>query len=309
MTNNLAITSEKRDGVLTVTAPSNIALIKYMGLSNHENKIPANASLSYTIKKAVTTLKVSENNEDLINVPLGKDRYQAFYKILKNKFSIAGTYSINSENNFPSACGIASSAASFAALTAAMATLAQLELNEDIATLSRFGSGSACRSFFNGWVEWREDQVYQQAFPFNDLEHAVLLLDTSRKKISSSTAHKMVESSPNFKDRIINVEKRLKNLKYELINKNWQNAGLIIKEEYLDMHKLFKTCWQGFSYRSDLNQKIEGWCEQYNIIFGIGPWVTLDAGPNIHLLFQDKVQKTHFLKEFSKKFPNIEVYQ
>ena len=309
MTNNLAINSEIRDGILTVTAPSNIALIKYMGLSDHANKIPANASLSYTLKKAVTTLHASENNVDLIDVPLGKDRYEAFYKTLKDKFSITGTYSIISGNNFPAACGIASSAASFAALTATMAKLAQLEINEDIAALSRFGSGSACRSFFKGWVEWRENQVYPQSFPFNDLEHAVLLLDTSRKKISSSAAHKMVESSPNFKERIINVETRLKNLKYELVNKNWQNAALIIKEEYLDMHKLFTTCWQGFSYRSDLNQKIEGWCEQYNKIFGIGPWVTLDAGPNIHLLFQNNAEKTHFLKEFSKTFPNIEVYQ
>lgn len=62
---------------------------------------------------------------------------------------------IISENNFPTAAGLASSAAGFAAMVAAISRL--YELPQDASELSRIarkGSGSACRSMFGGYVAW-----------------------------------------------------------------------------------------------------------------------------------------------------------
>ena len=59
---------------------------------------------------------------------------------------------ICSENNFPTAAGLASSAAGYACLVAALTKLYSLQ--GDISGLARQGSGSACRSVFGGFVRW-----------------------------------------------------------------------------------------------------------------------------------------------------------
>ncbi|KAG8232934.1 hypothetical protein J437_LFUL011043, partial [Ladona fulva] len=63
---------------------------------------------------------------------------------------------ICSENNFPTAAGLASSAAGYACLVYALSQLYGLE--GDISALARQGSGSACRSIFGGFVQWNRGQ-------------------------------------------------------------------------------------------------------------------------------------------------------
>lgn len=57
---------------------------------------------------------------------------------------------ICSENNFPTAAGLASSAAGYACLVSALAFL--YDIQGDISSIARRGSGSACRSVYGGWV-------------------------------------------------------------------------------------------------------------------------------------------------------------
>lgn len=59
---------------------------------------------------------------------------------------------ICSENNFPTAAGLASSAAGYACLVYALAQL--YDLKSDLTELARRGSGSACRSIYGGFVRW-----------------------------------------------------------------------------------------------------------------------------------------------------------
>ena len=58
---------------------------------------------------------------------------------------------VQSENNFPSGAGIASSASAFAALALATSAAAGISLSEaELSRLARHGSGSACRSIPGG---------------------------------------------------------------------------------------------------------------------------------------------------------------
>lgn len=61
-----------------------------------------------------------------------------------------GNVHICSENNFPTAAGLASSAAGYACLVYALAEL--YEIQGDVSVIARRGSGSACRSIYGGWV-------------------------------------------------------------------------------------------------------------------------------------------------------------
>ena len=59
---------------------------------------------------------------------------------------------ICSENNFPTAAGLASSAAGYACL---VYTLCQVfDIKDNISEIARQGSGSACRSIYGGFVQW-----------------------------------------------------------------------------------------------------------------------------------------------------------
>ena len=60
---------------------------------------------------------------------------------------------VNSENNFPTAAGLASSAAGYACLVYALCQM--YGVTGDISGLARQGSGSACRSVDGGFVRWR----------------------------------------------------------------------------------------------------------------------------------------------------------
>ena len=85
-----------------------------------------------------------------------------FYELQK-KYDFKDGLTLRSSNNFPTGCGIASSASGFGALTlSAIATWTGFDTLEQLhehgfsldvlANLSRMGSGSSCRSFFGGYV-------------------------------------------------------------------------------------------------------------------------------------------------------------
>ena len=105
---------------------------------------------------------------------------------------------IVSGNNFPTAAGLASSAAGFAALVRAVADLYQLpQTPEQLSVIARQGSGSACRSLLGGYVAWdrgvRADGRDSKARLVAPIEHwpemrAIVLVASAAKKGVSSTA-------------------------------------------------------------------------------------------------------------------------
>jgi len=140
------------------SAPSNIALIKYMGKTDSTNNRPTNSSLSFTLDNLRTFVEItpldSERDqwealagEDLLPVELsekGRARFLAHFAFLKLEWGLEGHYQIRSASNFPSDCGLASSASSFAALTLATARLAEEKGREvpDVFIFVSFDDGS-----------------------------------------------------------------------------------------------------------------------------------------------------------------------
>lgn len=291
--------------IWTESAPSNIALIKYMG-KEREN-IPMNVSLSYTLPKFITTvsLQLNENCDEFINEDrwgiVQIERFINHLKYIKDLLNFNGFFRIKSHNNFPHSVGIASSASSFAALTkvvcAAICEIQQKNLlNIDtMSKISRHGSGSSCRSFFSPWSIWEGESARSLNLKIGDLEHDLILVTRDIKKTSSSQAHKLVKSSLLFQGRKERAETRYQRLIDAFNCNNWKDAYQICWEEFHDMHTLFETSSPHFSYIlpqtiSILNLVEEFWREHNN-----GPIVTLDAGPNIHLLWNNPELHKKFL--------------
>lgn len=287
-------------------APANIALIKYMGKDDQATNLPANPSLSFTLNhlKSSVSLESHPGKQDFwepLEIPgidsfvlsgEGQHRFLKHLAFLKQHFSYTAGFIVRSNNNFPQSTGLASSASSFAALTqCAVEALCELTKQpvpavEIIAGLSRKGSGSSCRSFFSPWALWEKDEVKGIDLPYKDLLHEVILVDHQIKAISSSKAHELVKTSPLYATRPQRATQNLEELLIALRAKNWANAYDICWREFQDMHNLFKTCEHSFTYMTDrslelLNQLQEVWHKNQD-----GPLVTMDAGPNIHLLYR-----------------------
>lgn len=292
--------------LVKASAPSNIALIKYMGKSQASSNLPTNSSLSYTLNYLKTYVEISASASESDEwAPLNGDRILPFemsekgrLKYLKhvervrNRFPcLPSGLKIRSGNDFPSDCGLASSASSFAALTDALCLLAEKSLGEKIpmsvrADLSRQGSGSSCRSFFSPFGLWSGSEVRVLETPFSDLLHAVIVVEAEKKEVSSSEAHERVLTSQLFKGRVERAEQRLRDLLAAMKSSNWKTMYEIVWAEFWDMHALFETSNPHFGYLLPdslecLRQLDEAW--QKN---GDGPLVTMDAGPNIHLLYR-----------------------
>ncbi|MBE8163248.1 MAG: diphosphomevalonate decarboxylase [Bdellovibrionaceae bacterium] len=291
-------------------APSNIALIKYMGKLPGTGNLPANPSLSYTLNHLTTSVAIKENKTSNVDkwealnaqfqlTKKAQEKFLKHWQYLKNYFSIKGNYTIFSANNFPTACGLASSASSFAALTKAAYKLALNQGSEKLsvahlANLSRKGSGSSCRSLLMPWVQWQEAAI--KTVPthedYKDIKHNVLLISTKEKEVGSSEAHRRVLKHSHFSERIERSEKRFIQLKQLLLQ---PNQFLAIKDlvwkEFMDMHQLFETCPKAFSYFTPVVSSVLNDLNAFITKEKINLWVTMDAGPNIHLLYKEKEEE------------------
>ncbi len=299
-------------------APSNIALIKYMGKTKAQGNSPTNASFSYTLNHLQTFVELEAGgSEDRWNslpgelkVELsekGQARFLKHLQLLKSQFNYQGFFQVRSGNGFPADCGLARSASSFAALTK-VATQALSELTssaalsiEKVADLSRQGSGSSCRSFFSPWAVWDADGVRPISLPYTNLVHQVFVIDEKVKTVSSSEAHQRVASSALFAGRIERAEQRLAELLAALQSKNWAQAFELTWAEFWDMHALFETSRPSFGYMNpgsmDVTQTV---ASEYWRKDGDGPLVTMDAGPNVHLLY--KPEQLELAKQIEKRF-------
>ena len=167
----------------TVSSPTNIAVIKYWGKRDAKQNVPINSSVSLTLNqrdlRTVTTVTASTTfdrdrlwlngveedltaNKRMLTVlretrARAGDLYDADGKCVVAQADWAQMcVRVVSANNFPTAAGLASSAAGYAALTYALAQLMAVKeaFPGELSTIARMGSGSACRSLHGGFVAW-----------------------------------------------------------------------------------------------------------------------------------------------------------
>ncbi|MEM1183272.1 MAG: diphosphomevalonate decarboxylase, partial [Acidobacteriota bacterium] len=155
----------------TVSSPSNIAFVKYWGARDLDQIVPENPSLSMTLEECTSRTTVefmpeegphevrwrASGQRSLVEAPPAfAERVIAHLDRLKGWAGVSGRFRMATENTFPAAAGIASSASGFSALTlGVLAALGKDESDETKSRLSRLsGSGSASRSVLGGYVRW-----------------------------------------------------------------------------------------------------------------------------------------------------------
>ncbi len=302
---------------ITTIAPANIAFIKYWGRVDHELFIPTNDSLSMNLSGCITktTVEVSPDFEDdSVQVKFyGKDfteldrseiKVKNLFDQIERIRNLAGSelkVKVMSENNFPADSGIASSASGFAALTGALLLAFDLtDEYEDKAEFSRqirlCGSGSAIRSGLDGFVEFLAgDGTHENSFAVQladenhwDLVDIVAIVNSSKKKISSSEGHQTAETSPYFKTRLKEMQPRIERIKKAVLEKDFSTFGKCIEEDSTSMHSVMMTqnppafYWESGSIT--IMKEVMKWRDENEV----EAYFTLDAGANVHVLCEKK---------------------
>lgn len=289
----------------TATAHSNIALVKYWGKGDEKLRLPVNSSAAIALDN-LTTITTVEFRDDLVGdqVELVGEGFEAgeVEKVSKHLDRVRELAKINlrakvmSQNSFPKAAGMASSASGFAALSVAAAGAAGLDLSEkELSILARQGSGSASRSVPGGVSVWHAGTNSETSFAEGisypkewDL-HVLLVMaeDTSAKKVGSTEGMALAVTSPYFKIAVEEAEKNIERLKDAMSEDNWQAFGKVIEDECFRLHMLCMTTapnilyWRGITV--EVFQKLLKLREN-----SVKAFFTVDAGPHVHVVCQGK---------------------
>lgn len=206
---------------------------------------------------------------------------------------------VYSENNFPTAAGLASSASGYAAMVFAAANL--LGVEGDLTKIARQGSGSACRSMHGGFVQWDKgkevdgsDSIGSQLVPsshWEDLRVFVIVVNDIRKKVGSTEGmQSTVDTSTLLKYRVDRiVDNHLKVARDAIRQKDFPKLADIIMRESNQLHAVCLDTQPPLHYLNDTSFLIIDMIHSYNEAIGsLQAAYTFDAGPNACIFTTEK---------------------
>ncbi|NVM44351.1 MAG: diphosphomevalonate decarboxylase [Candidatus Lokiarchaeota archaeon] len=315
-------------------AHPNIALIKYWGRALDQPSylnIPTNDTVSMT-KESInyaksgidlithTTIEFSENfiedtgflktNEKL--VPFDNVQMKRVVKVveaLREMADITLKFKMVSENKFPTAAGLASSASGFAALATCTSKALNLNLNRtELSKYARLGSGSAARSIHGGFVYWNRGNSHDTSYAEQicecnefDIAAVIAVINRGKKDVTSDVGHDSAHSSLFNQIKIKESQEKSVEIRKAIENNDFTTVGMISEKNCLYMHSVMMTSDPPlFYWNPDTLKVIKAVINNRNQYFqtykminkgvkqkekeGIECYFTVDAGPNIHCL-------------------------
>jgi diphosphomevalonate decarboxylase len=311
---------EAANGSFTWRSPSNIALVKYWG--KYGFQFPRNPNISLTLSQSHTTTRLEyvfrgdRSRAERVRLffhgeesPAFLGKIEHFFKAIEEFFPFIPflNFTIYSENSFPHSAGIASSASSMSALALCLCSL-ERELMNTLADeeaflhkasfIARIGSGSACRSVYPGIALWgHHDQLAESsqeyAIPYYDecdpvflgMRDAILILNSEEKPVSSRAGHALMEGNPFASVRYQQAENHLLTLVEILKSGDLSKFGEIVEREALTLHALMMTSESSYLLMTPSTVEVIDRLRKWRAQTGIPAYFTLDAGPNVHLLY------------------------
>ena len=298
-------------------SPSNIAIVKYWGKRPEMKQIPQNPSVSFTLSKCRTETSIDYKASDRFGLHFrfdGKENPEFQTKIaefLKNQLSAFPFLNeielhINSHNTFPHSSGIASSASSMSALVLCLMDIDR-ELNggeidlQRASCLSRLASGSACRSVFPKMALWGatearpgssdeyavslENEIHPLFKTFHD---SILIVSDAKKSVSSRAGHALMNSNPYAESRYAVAKNNIVNLLEALKKGDLETFIRITEWEAMQLHALMMCSETSYILMKPNTLRIINTLLEFRKETDIPVCFTLDAGPNVHILYPDQ---------------------
>jgi diphosphomevalonate decarboxylase len=314
-------------GKIKWMSPSNIAFIKYWG--KHGEQLPRNASFSMTLRESYTITSmnywITDKHRGEIKFKVnGRENPKFGKRVIDYLHAINQFYpflsSLNIEidtiNSFPHSAGIASSASAMSSIALCLCSIeselfaiqySKAEFLNKASFLSRLGSGSACRSIYGYYAVWGKSPVIKAssdlfAVPYlaeineiyQDLRDAILIIDSGEKRVSSSLGHKLMNEHPFADKRFLTAGNNLQMLVKSMINGDFDKFSEIVENEALMLHGLMMSSNPAYILMKPGTIEIINKIIEFRRDTGSKLCFTLDAGPNIHLIYpgseSDKIE-------------------
>lgn len=306
-------------------SPSNIAIVKYWG--KYGTQLPRNPSLSFTLSNAFTETEIQwsikeERSIDIDFLFEGKpestfqQKIETFLQSIQEEhfpFLEQLKLKISSTNSFPHSSGIASSASAMSALALGLcsieeefngANMDQKTFLEKASNIARLGSGSASRSVYPEAALWGTSAEVSQssnefAIPWEEKLHPVfktfhddiLIISKKEKSVSSRAGHALMDTNKYAAIRFDEANARLTELIKILEDGDVDAFGELAEAEAMSLHALMMVSTPSYILMKGNTLKAIDKIKTFRAEQKLPVFYTLDAGPNIHLLYPDHIKE------------------
>jgi diphosphomevalonate decarboxylase len=310
------------DGKVGWRCPSNIAIVKYWG--KHGEQLPKNASFSFTLSNAHTETYIQFGKQTNGKVSIdflfeGKenksfaDKIRSYFKKIAHFVPIVKDFhfKIESKNSFPHSSGIASSASAMGALALCICSIeAEIfgishdeKLRQKASYLARLGSGSASRSlipFFSTWGNHQHIKNSSDLYAtqtedlhpiYKSFHDDILIVSAKEKSVSSTAGHELMNDNIYAAPRYSQANNRVKELIDIMKTDNVDAFGKIAEDEAMTLHALMMCSNPSYILMEPGTLKMINEIRSFRLRTKLPIYFTLDAGPNIHLLYPDSVKE------------------
>lgn len=308
---------------VTWRSPSNIAIVKYWG--KYGVQLPRNPSVSFTLEAAYTDTsmtyvdKPSDDSDISIDFMFeGKPNVSFAQKIVRflesldEEFSFLRSYHfiIHSSNSFPHSSGIASSASAMSAIALCLCSLEKAltgwpatapDFLDKASHIARLGSGSAARSVYPEVAIWGahesiEGSTDKRAIPFTDIHDTfkqyhddILIVSAAEKSVSSRAGHALMETNPYASVRYDQAHTHMMDTLEALRSGDILRFGKILEAEAMTLHALMMCSDPSYILMQPATLQVIEKVRAFREDTMLPLYFTLDAGPNVHLLYPHEV--------------------
>ena len=242
---------------------------------------------------------------------------QAFFPFL-NQLNLK----VESRNTFPHSSGIASSASSMSAFVMGLLEIESIltglstsskawvvSVPEPVegpidsckaSCFSRLASGSAARSVFPSMALWGKTEAYEGSSDeyavslandihpvFKTYHDSILIVSGETKSVSSRAGHALMDGNPYASARYAQANENIKNLLAALQSGDLDTFIKITESEALQLHALMMCSNPSFILMKPNTLRIINEIRAFRNETKIPLCFTLDAGPNVHLLYPE----------------------
>lgn len=282
---------------MTIASGPTVSFLKYMGVG--ADRRPSNTSIAVTMYgglRCETTACASSSDHDEIWVNREAEASPSLYRMLEEARRILGDFPrvhVSAQSTFLRGSGLSGSAALAASIVRCI--VRQFELiapTETISETASFGSGSAARSVYDGYVLWRREKTWaeQIACPnhWPDLRAIAILLEQAQKSVPSNSAHRMASTSPLYEKRRKFIEKELVHETLNAISQ--RDLGTIGRISEIDsslMHDCLRTCDNPINYMAGSTIKTISDFVEWRHRSRVSAFYSLNYGPNIFIIIEN----------------------
>ena len=298
-------------------SPSNIALVKYWG--KRGKQLPQNPSISFTLSECRSETFIGFEKADKFGFRFffeGKENPAFGAKIekflLENQeffpFINQLNLKVESRNTFPHSSGIASSASSMSAFVMGLLEIESLLVGPStgsgtltkVSYFARLASGSAARSVFPKMALWGATDCYKGSSDeyavsiendihpvFKTYRDSILFVSEAQKSVSSRAGHGLMDGNPYASARYAQANENIKNLLEALKSGDLDTFINITESEALQLHALMMCSNPSFILMKPNTLRIIEAVRNFRNETQIPLCFTLDAGPNVHLLYPE----------------------